>query len=177
MLIIAIKDLEVRFSNLNLPIGKSAIWFGPLVQKGKTGEQIAHAIYFFYLSANNFTGAYARLRKTWAKTPLLRQDRIVTILRKWVLKQAVRGEKGKSEIATIPNKYKDTPDDLIDSSDIEFLEILRSKSVSIGGRPDVERDNLDKDGKDQSDKEGRQGGKKTRVVREDSSSKASICDQ
>ena len=30
------------------------------------------------------------------------------------------GAEGKSEISAIPNKYKDSLDDLIDSSDIEF---------------------------------------------------------
>ncbi len=70
MLAIAIEDLELRLSNLNLHIGKSAIRFELLVQKGKTDEQIASVIYFINLSANNFIGAYARLRKTWAETPL-----------------------------------------------------------------------------------------------------------
>ena len=39
------------------------------------------------------------------------------ILQKQVLKQAVGGAEGKFEIAAIFNKYKDTLDDLIDSSD------------------------------------------------------------
>ncbi len=47
ILAIAIENLEVQLSNLNLPVGKSAIRFEPLVQKGKTGEQMADAIYFF----------------------------------------------------------------------------------------------------------------------------------
>ncbi len=59
MLAVTIKYLEVRLSNLNLFVGKSAIRFEPLVQKGKTGEQMAGAIYCFYLSVNNFIGVYA----------------------------------------------------------------------------------------------------------------------
>ncbi len=103
MLVIAIEDLGVRLSNLTLPIGKSAIRFEPLVQKGKTSEQIANAIYFFYLFANKFIGAYARLEKTWAKTSLPCQDRIIAILRKRVFKQVVEGARRKSEIVEIPN--------------------------------------------------------------------------
>ncbi len=74
MLTIAIKDLKVRLSNLNLPMGKNVIRFEPLVQKGETGKQMAGAIYFFYLSAKNFIGTYARPGKTCAETLLLRQD-------------------------------------------------------------------------------------------------------
>ncbi len=43
----------------------------------------------------------------------------MSILRKKVLKQAVGEAKEKSEIAEIPNKYKDTLDDFIDSLDTE----------------------------------------------------------
>ena len=70
-------------------------------------------------------GAYARLGKTWIETPLQRQDRIIVLLRKKVIKQAVGGAEQKSEILAIPNQYKDTLDDLIDSSDLEHLEMLR----------------------------------------------------
>ncbi len=38
ILAIAIKDLEVRLDNLNLPLGKSAIRFEPSAQKGETGK-------------------------------------------------------------------------------------------------------------------------------------------
>ena len=38
MLIIAIKDLEVCLSNLNLPLDKSAIWFESLAQKMENGK-------------------------------------------------------------------------------------------------------------------------------------------
>ncbi len=62
---------------------------------------------------------YARLGKTWAESPLLHQNRIVTILWKRVLKQVVGGAEEKSEIVAIPNKYKDTLNDLIDNSDTE----------------------------------------------------------
>lgn len=67
-----------------------------------------------------FIGVYACLEKTRAKTPLLYQNKIVTIFQKQVLKQTVGGAEGKSEIVAIPNKYKDTLNNLINSSDIEF---------------------------------------------------------
>ncbi len=121
---------------------------------------MAGAIYFFHLFANNFIGAYTRLGKTWAKTPLPYQNRIVAILRKQVLKQAVGGVEKKSEIAMIFNKYKDTLDDLMDSSDAESLEALRSKGAPINTRPDLEGDHLDKDGRGQRGEEDRRGGKK-----------------
>lgn len=70
-------------------------------------------------------GAYARLGKTWIETPLQRRDRIIVLLRKKVIKQAVGGAEQKSEILAIPNRYKDTLDDLVDSSDLEHPEMLR----------------------------------------------------
>ena len=70
-------------------------------------------------------GAYARLGKTWIKTPLQRRDCIIVLLRKKVIKQAVGGAKQKFEILAIPNQYKDTLDDLVDSSDLEHPEMLR----------------------------------------------------
>ena len=48
MLTIAIKDLEMRLSNPNLPLEKSAICFEPLAQKGETGKQTAGAQYYKY---------------------------------------------------------------------------------------------------------------------------------
>ena len=44
MLAVAIEDLEVRLSNSNLPVRKSAIRFEPLAQKGETGKQMAGAL-------------------------------------------------------------------------------------------------------------------------------------
>ena len=44
------------------------------------------------------------------------------------MKQAVGGAKQKSEILAIPNRYKDTLDDFIDSSDLEHPEMLRLNS-------------------------------------------------
>ena len=70
-------------------------------------------------------GAYARLGKTWIETPLQRRDRIIVLLRKKVIKQAVGEAKQKSEILAIPNRYKDTLDDFVDSSDLEHPEMLR----------------------------------------------------
>lgn len=64
-----------------------------------------------------FTRAYVCLGKTWAKISLPRQNQIVTILRKQVVKQAVGKIEENFEITAIPNRYKDTIDDLIDSSD------------------------------------------------------------
>ena len=73
-----------------------------------------------------FTRAYACLGKTWAKTFLLRQNQIITTLWKQVPKQTVRGAEGKSEIMAIPNKSKNTLDNLIDSLDAKFLDHLDS---------------------------------------------------
>ncbi len=114
---------------------------------------MAGTIYFFYLSANNFIEVYPRLGKTWAKTYFPRQDRIVAILRRRFFKQVVGDIEEKSEIAVIPNKYKDTLDDLMDSSDAESLESPRSKSASISAGPDLERDHLDNDGRGQRGEE------------------------
>ena len=48
MLAVAIKDLEVRLGNSNLPLGKNAIWFEPLAQKGETGKQMTGILYYQY---------------------------------------------------------------------------------------------------------------------------------
>lgn len=48
MLTIAIKNLEVRVGNLNLSLGKNAIWFKPLAQKGDTGKQTTGTLYYKY---------------------------------------------------------------------------------------------------------------------------------
>ncbi len=48
MLAVAIEDLEVHLRNLNLPLGKSTIWFRPSAQKGETGKQTAGARYYRY---------------------------------------------------------------------------------------------------------------------------------
>ena len=42
------------------------------------------------------------------------------------MKQAIGRTEGKYEIATISNKYKDTLDDLMDSSDTKSLDYLDS---------------------------------------------------
>ena len=73
-------------------------------------------------------GAYAQLGKTWIDTPPERRDYIIVLLRKKVIKQAVGGTGQKSEILVIPNRYKDTLDDLVNSSDLEHPEMLRSNS-------------------------------------------------
>ena len=48
MLAIAIKDLKMRFSNSNLPLGKSKIWFELLAQKKETGKQTTGALCYKY---------------------------------------------------------------------------------------------------------------------------------
>ena len=48
MLAIAIEDLEVRLSNSNLLIGKSAICFELSAQKREIGKQTAGALYYKY---------------------------------------------------------------------------------------------------------------------------------
>ncbi len=48
ILTIVTKDLEVRLYNLNLPLEKSVIWFESSAQKGKTGKQMASALYYQY---------------------------------------------------------------------------------------------------------------------------------
>ncbi len=81
---------------------------------------------------------------------------------------------GTFKIAAISNKYKDTFDDLMDSSDTEFLEVLRSKSAPISARPDLEGDHLDNDWRGQKAKKDCRGGKKRRVVRKDIHPEASV---
>lgn len=45
---VAIKDLEVRFGDLNQPIEKNAIWFELLAQKEEPDKQITGALYYQY---------------------------------------------------------------------------------------------------------------------------------
>ena len=45
---VAMEDLKVHCVNANLPLEKSAIWFKPVIQKGKTGKQTAGALYYKY---------------------------------------------------------------------------------------------------------------------------------
>ena len=48
ILTIAIEDLEVQLSNLNLPIGKNEICFEPSAQKRETGKQMASTLCYKY---------------------------------------------------------------------------------------------------------------------------------
>ena len=48
MCAIIIKDLEVRLGNLNLLLGKNAIWFELLAQKKETSKQIAGILNYQY---------------------------------------------------------------------------------------------------------------------------------
>lgn len=43
--VVAIKDLEMRFNNTNLLLGKSAICFELLTQKREIGKQTANMLY------------------------------------------------------------------------------------------------------------------------------------
>ena len=46
MLTVAIEDLKMCLGNLNLPLGKSALWFELSAQKKKTGKQTAGILYY-----------------------------------------------------------------------------------------------------------------------------------
>lgn len=46
--VVAIKDLEVQLSNLNLQIRKNAICFESLASKRETGKQMANVLYYKY---------------------------------------------------------------------------------------------------------------------------------
>ena len=48
ILAVAIEDLEVRLGNSNLLLGKNAIRFELLTQKGQTGKQTADALCYKY---------------------------------------------------------------------------------------------------------------------------------
>ena len=70
------------------------------------------------------------MEKTWAKTSLPRQNWIVIIFWKQVLKQAVGEVEEKSEIGAIYNKYKNTLDDLINNSNTKSPDHLNSLNWS-----------------------------------------------
>lgn len=61
-----------------------------------------------------------------AKTSIPRQNWIITILKKQVVKQVVGEMQVNSKIVAIPNRYKDNLDDLINSSDTESLDWPKS---------------------------------------------------
>ena len=46
MLTIAIKDLEIRLGNSNLPLRKRAIWFKLSAQKEEIGKQTTYILYY-----------------------------------------------------------------------------------------------------------------------------------
>ncbi len=93
--------------------------------------------YFLYYDSQTLIdlGAYTRLEKTWAEIPSQRQDRIMAMLKKRVLKQAIGGEQEKSEILSIPNKYKDILEDLVDSLDVEHPAIPRQIDLPSNNIP------------------------------------------
>lgn len=73
---------------------------------------------------------YTQLGKTLAKIPLQRHDCILTILKKCVFKETIGRRQKRSKILSIPNTYKNTLKDLVDSSDIKYLPILRQIDLS-----------------------------------------------
>ena len=48
ILIITIKDMKMRFGNLNLPLGKSVIRFELLLQKFETSKYTTSALHYLY---------------------------------------------------------------------------------------------------------------------------------
>ncbi len=121
----------------------------------KKAKKVSTLCYFLYYNSQTLIdlGAYARLEKTWAEISSQRQDRIVAILKKCVLKQVIEGGQKKSKILSIPNKYKDTLEDLVDSLDVEHPAILRQidlPSDDIPGskndpsNPEIDDDLLDR---------------------------------
>lgn len=150
MLAIAIKDLEICLGNFNLPLGKSAIWFEFLTQKIKIGKQTAGVLYYKYQEF--LIRAYTCFEKILAKTSFSYQNRIITIFKKWVVKQAIGRAKEKSEIVAIFNRYKNTLDDFIDSLNSEspdWQKLIDERSYNTLSSASnlmglLERDFLDK---------------------------------
>lgn len=68
-----------------------------------------------------FTGTYACIKKTWAKTAFLRPHRIVIIFKKQVGLKAFWRRKKNSKIVTITHGYKEILNNLIDSLDLSSL--------------------------------------------------------
>ena len=87
--------------------------------------------------------AYAQLRKTWAEILFQYQDCIIAILKKHILKQAIRGGEEKLEILFICNKYKDTFKDLVDSSDVEYPTILKEINLPSNDIPGLKDNSSD----------------------------------
>ncbi len=78
----------------------------------------------------------------------------MAILKKRVFNQAIGGGQEKSEILSIPNKYKDTLKDLVNSSDVEHPAIPRQiilPSNNIpGSKDDPSNPEIDDDPSDRS---------------------------
>lgn len=79
----------------------------------------------------------------------------MVILGKQVLKQVIREVETKTEIMVIPNRYKDTFNDLIDSSDIKPLNMPRLvnkglHNVMLSSENPSNRPKLDKNISDRS---------------------------
>lgn len=74
----------------------------------------------------------------------------------------------------ILKKYKNTLNDLIDSTYTKSLEAPRFKGAPISVKSDLEVDHLDKNGKGQRGEESRWEGNKRRAVRENSSFETSV---
>ncbi len=97
----------------------------------KKAKKVSTLCYFPYYGSQTLIdfGAYVGLEKTRAEISSQCIDRIVAILKKHILKQAIRGRQEKSKIMSIPNKYKDTLKDLVDSSDIKHPAIPRQMDL------------------------------------------------
>ena len=87
------------------------------------------SILYYFLYYGNQTlinlRVYTWVKKTWTEISSQCQDCIIAILKKRVLKQTIREGQEKSKILSIPNKYKNTLEDLVNSLDVEHLTILR----------------------------------------------------
>ena len=59
----------------------------------------------------------------------------MAILQKRVFKKTIERRQEKSEILSIPNKYKDTLEDLVDSLDIEYLAITKQINLLSNNNP------------------------------------------
>ncbi len=67
----------------------------------------------------------------------------MVIFKKRVFKQTIRGKQERSEILSIPNKYKNILEDLVDSLDVEHPAISRQINLSSNDIPSSKDDPSD----------------------------------
>ena len=93
----------------------------------KKAKKISTLYYYFYYYSQILIDVrtYAQLGKIWVKIASQRQDCIIAILKKYVLKQAIGKEQEKSKDLFISNKYKNIFEDLVDSLNIVYAAIPR----------------------------------------------------